>query len=331
MMHAQDCDMMEWVWNDSERANAFILARAGYDVWLGNNRGNRFSTGHLTLTTKDKEYWDFYQEDMGLKDLPTLIDFILETTGYENISYVGHSEGTTQMFLGASLDPDYFTRRINLFVAMAPVASTANISNKFIVEAASKIKLLELALVRELHYYNWFAPMPLADGAIDAACDMLPGLCKEVAHKLLHNDEVDNAARFDVFMSNEPSGSSYRTFVYYAQMINNGLFTRYDYGPIENRQVYGQADVPLVPIENYNIPTVLLSGDIDGLATPADVAWLSGALGDKVVFQQQYHMDHFTFAIGKDMTFFSQDAVDQLHKYNPVDAATVADPTIFLN
>jgi len=52
--------MMEWVWNDSDRANAFILARAGYDVWMGNNRGNRFSNTHLTLTTKDKEYWDFY-------------------------------------------------------------------------------------------------------------------------------------------------------------------------------------------------------------------------------------------------------------------------------
>jgi len=29
-------------------------------------------------------------------------------------------------------------------------------------------------------------------------------------------------------------------------------------------------------------------------------------------------LDHFSFAIAKDMTFFSQDAVAQLHKYNPV-------------
>jgi len=40
-------------------------------------------------------------------------------------------------------------------------------------------------------------------------------------------------------------------------------------------------------------------------------------------------MDHFTFAICKDMTFFSQDAVDQLHKYNPVNLTS--EPSIFLN
>lgn len=167
---------------------------------------------------------------------------------------------------------------------MAPVATTANISNKYIVEAAGKIKLIELALVHELHYYNWFAPMPMAVGGIDAFCGMLPDLCKTVGQMIWNGAGVDNPARFDVFMSNEPSGSSYRTFVYYAQMINSGKFNRYDYGPIKNKQVYGQADVPLVPIEKYNIPTVLLSGDIDGLATPADVAWLSQILGDKVVF-----------------------------------------------
>ena len=62
---------------------------------------------------------------MGLIDTPMFIDFILEKTDLEKISYVGHSEGTTQMFLGASLNPNYFNEKINLYIALAPVATTA--------------------------------------------------------------------------------------------------------------------------------------------------------------------------------------------------------------
>lgn len=72
--------MMQWVFNIPSQAPAFVLARAGYDVWLGNNRGNRWSDTHVSLSNKSKEYWEFDWEEMGTKDTPAVIDYILEKT-----------------------------------------------------------------------------------------------------------------------------------------------------------------------------------------------------------------------------------------------------------
>lgn len=40
---------------------------------------------------------------------------------------MGHSQGTTQMLLAASLNPYYFENNVNLFIALAPVASLKNV------------------------------------------------------------------------------------------------------------------------------------------------------------------------------------------------------------
>lgn len=77
------CDHNFWVANDADVAPPFVLADQGYDVWLGNNRGTRYGEWHTTLDNTTAEYWDFNQENMGLSDLPTIIDHILGVTGQE--------------------------------------------------------------------------------------------------------------------------------------------------------------------------------------------------------------------------------------------------------
>lgn len=50
-----------WILNDPENSTAFRLARDGYDVWLGNNRGSTYSRGHTSLKPDwwSLKYWDF--------------------------------------------------------------------------------------------------------------------------------------------------------------------------------------------------------------------------------------------------------------------------------
>lgn len=39
--------------------SAYILADNGYDVWLGNIRGTKYSKAHATLKATNKDFWDF--------------------------------------------------------------------------------------------------------------------------------------------------------------------------------------------------------------------------------------------------------------------------------
>ena len=100
-----------------------LLFDAGYDVWMGNNRGTKYTnmkTGPGS-DPKSKEHWDFTIEDMGIYDLPAEIDKVLQVTGKEKLTYIGYSAGTMQMFLGlAALEEEYFADRVSKVVAMAP-------------------------------------------------------------------------------------------------------------------------------------------------------------------------------------------------------------------
>jgi len=120
MQHGLWSTADQWVFNDADKAAASRLARHGYDVWFGNNRGNKYSMTHETLDPLSKEYFSYSFQEHGKYDVPAMIDKALEVSGKRKLSYVGHSQGNTQMFYALATNQQELASKVNLFVALAP-------------------------------------------------------------------------------------------------------------------------------------------------------------------------------------------------------------------
>ncbi len=80
---------------------AFVLAKQGYDVWLGNNRC--VERKHMNLKPHQLEFWDWSLDELAKFDFPALVDYVLKVTGYSKLAYIGHSQGTSQVILSKLL------------------------------------------------------------------------------------------------------------------------------------------------------------------------------------------------------------------------------------
>ena len=65
----------------------FLMSDQGFDVWMGNFRGNVYSKNHTSLNpnTIIGPFWDFTWWENGAMDIPAMLNYILETTSQEKL------------------------------------------------------------------------------------------------------------------------------------------------------------------------------------------------------------------------------------------------------
>jgi len=74
--------------------------------------------------TKDfVKYFDYSFYELGKYDAPAQIDFVRAKTGYDKIAYIGHSQGTSQMFSALAEGHGDLEDKINLFIALCPITN----------------------------------------------------------------------------------------------------------------------------------------------------------------------------------------------------------------
>lgn len=106
----------------------FLLHDLGYDVWMGNNRGNKYSTAHLYHPPKSAKFWDFSIDEFAFFDIPNSIEFILDYTQVKDLICIGFSQGSAQMFAALSVN-EYLNSKINQLIAIAPAMTPERLHN----------------------------------------------------------------------------------------------------------------------------------------------------------------------------------------------------------
>ncbi|XP_073684127.1 gastric triacylglycerol lipase [Garra rufa] len=287
-----------WVTNLPNNSLGFLLADAGFDVWIGNSRGNTWSKKHVSLDPKQKEYWQFSHDQLAKKDLPAVINFITKTTGQEQIFYVGHSQGTTIAFIAFSTMPE-LASKIKMFFALAPVATVGMTKSPM-----TKLSVIPEFLIWDLFGRKDFFPQnDLIKFFATEFCSRRPlsVLCGNVFFLLCGFDEKNlNMSRTPVYTTHCPAGTSVQNMVHWAQAVKSTKLMAYDYGKAGNMAHYNQSLPPLYNVENMTVPTALWSGGQDTLADPQDVALLLTQIPKLVYHRNIKHWEHLDFIWGLD-------------------------------
>jgi pimeloyl-ACP methyl ester carboxylesterase len=319
ILDSADC----WAMNYGNDTIAFTMAREGYDVYLGNSRGNKYSRHHTSLNPdKDNAFWDFSFAELGKYDLPAQVDKALELSGQESLTYFGHSQGTTQMYYAAVHEPEYIKEKINLFVALAPVVKLTHGKSNIIDLAADHYTLLKdtfkLIGLNELLPANW-----LQQTSTDIICGAIPSFCLWAESFVATTDpSLDDTERFQVYMGHFPSGTSLNCILHYGQIKNADRFQEFDYdSKDENQKHYGQDTPPEINIASItDFPIHMVVGNEDALGDTQDNQWVKSVIGSTLVEYDAIEAGHLTFMDGKDMSFMDQ-VVKNVKKYNPVSAS----------
>ncbi|EPZ32360.1 hypothetical protein O9G_002200 [Rozella allomycis CSF55] len=290
-MHGFMMNSEVWVCHPGENQSlTFELASRGYDVWLGNSRGNKYSCKHVKMKPCNEDFWDYALDELAIMDVPAIVDYILDIVPYNSLSYVGFSQGTAQCFASLSINP-HLNKKINCFVALAAVTRPSGLENKFVkslIKITPKLVFLLFGrknLISSVIWWKQILGRDLYSTCIDKSMNILFGWntnCIAKEHK-------------PILYSHLYSYGSVKQVVHWFQIYQYQEFQMYD----ENEEFFASGhQIPKFPLQNIEVPIHLFHGLSDTLS---DIAYTLSSCPTNTKVYSIENYEHLDFLWASDV------------------------------
>lgn len=315
LMHGLLGSADDFVTAGPESGIAYLLSSEGYDVWLGNARGNKHSRMHQQLSPDNADFWDFSWDEIGHYDLPAAIDYVLGVTNEKTLKYLGHSQGTTSFFVMASMRPEY-NDKVSLMVALSAVAWLSHAKSPIVTILAPHHKKLH-TILKAFGVYEFQPSNSVVRIIQNSVCGkslLAELLCSNLVFLLCgFNRDQLNVTNLPVIYGHMPSGAATKQVAHYGQIATSGKFSKFDYGPDGNMQKYKTEDPPDYPVEKITTRVVIFAGGEDWLAAPEDVEILQSKLPNVELYKvKDKRFNHMDFLWAKDVKTLVFDKISKL-------------------
>ncbi|KAL6533475.1 hypothetical protein OROMI_027587 [Orobanche minor] len=317
LQHGLLVDGMTWLKNSPEQSLAMMLADHGFDVWISNLRGTRFSRRHDSLDPTSSEFWNWSWDELVIHDLPSVIDFVSKQTG-QQIHYAGHSMGT--LIAMASLSEDKF-KNVKSAALLSPVAYTSNVTSPLLIAGARSF----IGEIGQTYGIPEFDPngQEATRYLVETICS-LNVKCGDLMTELTGKNCCLNETTVKNFLEDDLQPSSTKNMVHLSQGVRSGVVAKYDYGVVMNLQNYGAAQPPVYDLSKIpsDFPLFISYGGQDAMADVKDVGILLDILRSthdedkmEVRYIEEYAHVDFIMAVNANGRVYNH-IVDFFRKYD---------------
>ncbi|KAL2324219.1 hypothetical protein Fmac_023277 [Flemingia macrophylla] len=278
-----------WFLNTPDQSLGFVLADHGFDVWVGNVRGTRWSHGHVSLSEKNKQFWDWSWQELALFDVAEIVNYINSVTN-SKIFVVGHSQGTIISF--AAFTQPEIVEKVEAAALLSPISYLDHVSAPLVLRMV-KMHIDQMILSMGVHQLNFRSEW--AANLLVSLCDTRLS-CDDMLSSITGKNCCLNESRGAFYLEQEPHASSSKNLHHLFQMIRQGTFSKYDYGKLKNLIQYGKFKPPKFDLSRIpkSLPLWMAYGGNDDLADKTDFQHTLKELAStpEVVYLENYgHVD----------------------------------------